>query len=423
MIAMVAVNEITSLIENGQLEKAMSAYREILEQGNDEEKFLLSEELFRFGFMEETETLIESLLKNYPEEGELHVLLAETRIELGKEEEAMLTLEKVDKDDPAFPQALLLLADLYQMEGLYEVSENKLLEAKRILPDESVIDFALGELYAHQGKLAEAIQYYETVLKVHEEIGGVNINQRLAETLSAGGSFEEALHFYDIALEQKLEINTLFGYAFTALQAGYNKTAIEKFEELKTLDPEYHSLYLYLAKAYEREEMAEEAFEAVKQGIEQDEYNKDLYFYGGKLALKLPDEDTAEKLIREAIALDPGFMEGVLVLNKLLLKQERYEDVLELIGAADYNEEEEPQILWDAAIAYQHIEDYSQALNKYQLAYTFFKDNKEFLSDYGYFLIEEGKMAEAAEILSMLVEKEPGNEEFREMLERLTENQ
>jgi tetratricopeptide (TPR) repeat protein len=423
MIAMVGVQEITNFIENGQLEQAMAAYKTILEKGSDEEKFLLSEELFRFGFMEETESLIESLLKNYPDEGELHVLLAETRIELGKEEEAMLSLEKVKNDDPAFPQALLLLADLYQMEGLYEVSENKLLEAKRILPDESVIDFALGELYAHQGKLAEAIQYYETVLKMHEEIGGVNINQRLAETLSAGGSFEEALHFYDIALEQKLEINTLFGFAFTALQAGYNKTAIEKFEELKALDPEYHSLYLYLAKAYEREEMAEEAFEAVKEGSEQDEFNKDLYFYGGKLALKLPDEEAAEKMLREAIALDPGFMEGVLVLNKLLLKQERYEDVLELVRAADINEEEEPQVLWDEAIAYQHIEDYSQSLNKYQLAYTFFKDNKEFLTDYGYFLIEEGKMVEAAEILSMLVEKEPGNEEFREMLERLTENQ
>ncbi|WP_079509546.1 tetratricopeptide repeat protein [Mesobacillus jeotgali] len=420
---MVEVQEITNLIENGQLEQAMDAYKAILKKGSDEEKFLLSEELFRFGFMEEAEALIESLLKNYPDEGELHVLLAETRIELGKEEEAMLSLEKVNKDDPAFPQALLLLADLYQMEGLYEVSENKLLEAKRILPDESVIDFALGELYAHQGKLAEAIQYYETVLKAHEEIGGVNINQRMAEALSAGGSFEEALHFYDLALEQKLEINTLFGFAFTALQAGYNKTAIEKFEELKALDPEYHSLYLYLAKAYEREEMAEEAFEAVKEGIEQDEFNKDLYFYGGKLALKLPDEEAAEKMLREAIALDPGFMEGVLVLNKLLLKQERYDDVLELVRAADINEEEEPQVLWDEAIAYQHIEDYSQSLNKYQLAYTFFKDNKEFLTDYGYFLIEEGKMVEAAEILSMLVEKEPGNEEFREMLERLTENQ
>ena len=420
---MVGIEEITAYIENGQLEKAMAAYQDILTKGNDEEKFLLSEELFRFGFMEETEALLESLLNNYPDEGELQVLLAETRIELGKEEEAILSLEKVKAEDPSFPQALLLLADIYQMEGLYEVSENKLLEAKRLLPEETVIDFALGELYAHQGKLMEAIQYYETVLKSREEIGGVILNQRMAETLSAGGSFEEALQYYEKAIEQKLEINTLFGYAFTALQAGYNKTAMEQFEELKTLDPEYHSLYLYLAKSYEREEMIEDAFETVKQGIEQDEFNKDLYFYGGKLALKLPDEESAEKLLREAIALDPGFTEGVLVLNKLLLKQERYDAVLDLLREADLNEEEEPQLLWDEAVANQHIEDFSQALNKYHLAYTFFKDNKEFLTDYGYFLIEEGKMAEAAEIFSKLVEKEPGNEEFRELLDRLTENQ
>ncbi|MGA9225329.1 MAG: tetratricopeptide repeat protein [Mesobacillus sp.] len=420
---MVGVQEITEFIENGQLEKAMAAYQDILAKGSDEEKFLLSEELFRFGFMEETGALLESLLKSYPDEGELLVLLAETWIELGKEEEAILSLEKVKADDPSFPQTLLLLADIYQMEGLYEVSENKLLEAKRMLPSEPVIDFALGELYSHQGKLMEAIQYYETVLKTSEEIGGVNLNQRMAETLSAGGSFEEALHYYEKAIDQKLEINTLFGFAFTALQAGYNKTAIEKFEELKTLDPEYHSLYLYLAKSYEREEMIEEAFETVKLGIEQDDFNKDLYFYGGKLALKLPDEEAAEKLLREAIALDPGFTEGVLVLNKLLLMQERHKDVLDLLREVDLNEEEEPQLLWDEAVAYQNIEDFSQALNKYHLAYTFFKDNKEFLTDYGYFLIEEGKMDVAAEIFSKLVEKEPGNEEFRELLDRLTENQ
>ena len=208
MIIMVGIEEITAYIENGQLEKAMAAYQDILAKGTDEEKFSLSEELFRFGFVEETEALLESLLKNYPDEGELLVLLAETRIELGKEEEAILSLEKVKADDPSFPQALLLLADIYQMEGLYEVSENKLLEAKRLLPEETVIDFALGELYAHQGKLMEALQYYETVLKFTEEIGGVNLNQRLAETLSAGGSFEEALQYYEKAIEQKLEINT-----------------------------------------------------------------------------------------------------------------------------------------------------------------------------------------------------------------------
>ncbi|WP_210365481.1 tetratricopeptide repeat protein [Bacillus sp. REN3] len=420
---MASVNEIVGYIENGELDKAMSAYKDILAKGSDEDKFLLSEELFHFGFLEETDALLSSLLEDYPHEGELQVLLAETKIELGKEEEAILLLEKVTREDPAFPQGLLLLADLYQMDGLYEVSEKKLLDAKALLPEEAVIDFALAELYAHQGKLIEAVKFYGKVLESSDEIGGVNISQRMAEALSAGGSFEEALEFYSKALDQKLEINTLFGFAFTALQAGHNKTAIEKFEELKALDPEYHSMYLYLAKAYEREELIREAFETVIQGIEQDNFNKDLFFYGGKLALKLPDETEAERLMREAIALDPGFTEGVLLLNKLLLKQERYEAVIELIRAAEFDGAEEPQLLWDEAVALQETEEFSQALNKYQQAYTFFKDNKEFLTDYGYFLIEEGKMAEAAEVFSKLMKKEPGNEEFRDLLERLTDDQ
>lgn len=415
------IEAITSLLENGNVEEAMANYERILHVGTEEEKFLLAEELFRFGFLEETKKLLESLLQSFPDEGELLVLLAETELELGEEEKAMLILEKVRPEDHEYPQALLLMADLYQMNGLFEVSEQKLLQAKQLLPDETIIDFALGELYAHQGRFSEAIDSYEKVAQERSEVAGVSLNQRLAESYSSGGSFEEALRFYEKAIEERLEINTLFGYAFTALQAGKNKTAIEKFEELKALDPEYHSLYLHLSHAYEHEEMLEEAFATIKSGIQQDEFNKDLYYYGAKIALKLEQEEDAEKLLREALAIDPSFTEGALVLNKLLLKQERYEDVQDVISNIDFNEEEEPQLQWDAAISSQHLEQYSQALNKYQLAYTFFKDNKEFLTDYGYFLIEEGKIAEAAEILSILVKMDPTNLEYQELLERFTE--
>jgi tetratricopeptide (TPR) repeat protein len=415
------IEAITSLLENGNVEEAMSNYQRILSVGSEEEKFLLAEELFRFGFLDETKQLLESLLQSFPNEGELLLLLAETELELGDEEKAMLILEKVLPGDIEYPQALLLMADLYQMNGLFEVSEQKLLQAKQLLPEEVIIDFALGELYAHQGRFIEAIHSYEKVLEERTDVGGVSLYQRLAESYSSGGSFEEALSFYEKALEERLEINTLFGYAFTALQAGKNQTAIEKFEELKALDPEYHSLYLHLSHAYEHEERLEEAFDTIKAGIKQDEFNKDLYYYGGKIALKIDREEEAEGLLREALAIDPGFTEGALVLNKLLLKQERYEDVLDVISNTDINEEEEPQLLWDAAISSQHLEQYSQALNKYQLAYTFFKDNKEFLSDYGYFLIEEGKIAEAAEILSILVKMDPTNLEYQELLERFTE--
>ena len=58
----------------------------------------------------------------------------------------------------------------------------------------------------------------------------------------------------------KMELNTLFNYGFTALQAGFNNKAIEKFLELKEIDPEYYSLYIHLARAYEREEEPEKGY-------------------------------------------------------------------------------------------------------------------------------------------------------------------
>ncbi|RYI31251.1 tetratricopeptide repeat protein [Bacillus infantis] len=414
------VNKIISLLENGQHEEALRDYAQILDKGSHEERFVLAEELFQLGLLEESKALIERLLESYPDEGELLVLLAELHIDLANEEEAMLVLERLSEKDPSYPQALLLLADLYQMEGLYEVSEQKLLKAKSILDEEVIIDFALGELYLEQGKFIEAIKSYEKVLETSQEIAGTNVNQRMAEALSAGGAFEEAIPFYEKALEARLEINTLFSYAFTALQAGINRTAIEKFKEVKELDPEYHSLYLHLARAYEREEELENSFEAVQEGIKHDEFNKDLFFYGGRLALKLARENEAEDMLRMALVLDPEFTEAALTLNKLFIKQERYRDVLDIVDTMEAQEEEEPQFLWDAASALQELEEYSLALNKYQQAYTYFKEQSDFLSDYGYFLMEEGKWAEAAEIFKKLLGQDPSNEEYLDIVQRLS---
>jgi tetratricopeptide (TPR) repeat protein len=416
------VNKIITLLEDGHHDEALRGFNEILVEGSNEERFMLGEELVQLGFLDEAKALFEKLLQVYPEEGELLVLLAETLIELGHEEEAILELEKVNHLDQSYPESLLLLADLYQMEGLYEVSEQKLLKAKTLLPNEVVIDFALGELYFEQGKFLEAISAYNKVLVKEHEVAGVNVNQRMADSISAGGAFEDALPYYEKAMEEKIEINTLFNYAFTALQAGLNRTAIEKFIELKELDPEYHSLYLYLARAYEREEELDNAFHSLKEGIKQDQFNKELYFYAGKIALKTAQEEEAERMFREALALDPEYTEAAFTLNKLLIKQERYEDVIEIITLLEKENVEEPRLYWDAAIAYQEIEEYSQALKQYESAYTFYKDTTEFLIDYGYFLIEEGKKSKAVEVFNKLILMDPSNEEYQDVYQRLTED-
>ncbi|MFC4800589.1 tetratricopeptide repeat protein [Neobacillus sp. GCM10023253] len=415
------IKKIITMLENGQHKEALNEYNVVLQSGMPEEKFLLGEELFQYGFLDEARALVENLLNSYPEEGELLILLGEILIEAGEEEEAILVLERISELDVHYAQSLLLMADLYQLQGLYEVCENKLLKAKEILPNEIIIDFALGELYSEQGEVTAALNAYEKVLKETTEVASVNIYARMADLLSASGVFEEALVYYDKALEEKLEINTLFGYAFTALQAGYNRTAIEKFIELKELDPEYHSLYLLLGKAYEREEELENSLRIVQEGIKIDEFNKDLFFYGGQIAAKLGKLPEAEQYLREALVLDPGFTQAVMVLNKLFLQEERFEDVLLLLSDLGLTDDEEPQLLWDSALAYQKLESYSKALDKYKSAYTFFKNNETFLQDYGYFLMEEGKTTPAAEIFKQLLAFDPTNSEYLDVLERLGE--
>ncbi|MEL3972649.1 tetratricopeptide repeat protein [Rossellomorea oryzaecorticis] len=410
---------LTSLQE-GHLEEAKKHFNESLKFGSHEEKFSLAEELHHLGFLEEARELYENLLMYYPGEGELIIELAEVLVEMDLEEEAIEQLSHIEENDISFPRALLLMADLYQMQGLFEVSEQKLLKAKNLLPDEPVIQFGLGELYSETGRFLEAIRFYQQLIENGTtEIGGTYIHQRLAEAYSVGGSFEEALAHYEKALEEHLEINTLFGYAFTAYQAGYYETAIEKLVSVKELDPDYHSVYLLLAKAYEHEEELDESLNVIREGIKQDEFNKELSLFGGKISLKLGLDKEAEKFLRDALALDPGYVEAALLINKLFFTQDRYEDVHEIAQMLTAEGEEEPQLTWDLAKAYEGLEQYNHALKQYRAAYTYFKNHEEFLTEYGQILVEEGLRADAIEIYKQLLDMDPSNDEWQDLIERL----
>lgn len=415
------VEKAIDLLRKGEFEQAKILINRIKASESVEDLLILAEEMFQLGFMEEAKDLFEHLIAMYPGEGELIVSLAEILVDMDQEDEAMLLLEKIDPKDEVYPSALLLEADLYQLQGMEEVSERKLLMAKDLLPDEVLIDFALGELYFQQGKDQKAIESYNLVLPHETEIGGVNINQRVAEALSSTGRFEEAMPYYETAIGEKLEINTLFEYALTAYQAGFFETAINKFIELKELDPEYHSLYLPLARSYEQLEELDKSLETAKDGIRADQFNKELYLFAGKITIKKGKAEEAEALFREALAIDPGYLEAALTLLKLLSQAEKHEDVLETIESIRSYGEDDPQFDWLSAVSQQNLEQYKEALNSYHKAYNSFNNNQDFLEDYGFFLIEEGDRHTSREIFNRLQKMDPANDEYALVLERLEE--
>ncbi|WP_108671133.1 tetratricopeptide repeat protein [Peribacillus acanthi] len=413
---------IIDLFKKGNLQQAEKKIKELAASNDYEEILLTAEEAMELGFFDHSIPLYEALLEGYPNEGELIITLAELYMEQDREEEALQLLSQVKQDDEMFASALLLEADLYQMQGLSEVAEQKLAKAKLTLPNEPIVDFALAELYYQEGRFGRAIDSYKKVRESHVELAGVNIDQRLAESYSNSGQFEEALPYYELAIADKTELNTLFEYGFTAYQAGYPTKAIQLLTELKNMDHEYHSLYVPLASAYEQLEELEQALETMEQGIKVDEFNKELFFKAGKLALKLQKTEKGIEFFRQAIALDPGYLEASLTLIKIFQHEERYDEVVETIESIRKYGEDDPQFDWMLASAYQHQEQYSLSLKHYEEAYNFFKTNPEFLEDFGYFLLEEGKFNEAEEIFNKLLELDPTNEEFIQVVERLGEN-
>lgn len=410
------LDQIVQLVEQGEVERALSLAEQIKQNGSDEERYMLADQFFSWGWLEEAESLVRTLLARYPDERELQLFLAEIYTEMDKEEEALELLMDIEEDDPYYVRACLLMADLYQMQGLDEVSEQKLLKAYEKMPNEPLVQFALAELYFTSGQYQKSLLYYEQVMKQTKTIAGTVLAQRMAEAYSLLGEFEQALSYYEQALSERFDAHTLFQYGFTAYQAEAYKTAIAKLSELKALDREYVPLYLFLAKSYEQEGDIQQSYEIAKEGLTIDEWNKQLLVYAGKIALKLGKREEALKYIEQALNIDPGYLEALFIWTSLLFHEERYEDVVRVIQQAIEQGEYDPQFEWELAKAKQKLEMYDQALKHYEEAYTFFKDDPNFLYDFGYFLFEEGRREKAKDIFEQLLRIDPTNEEIAHMM-------
>lgn len=410
-------------LQKNQLEEAMDFFEQAMKEDTDEELYLLADSLYQLGFLKETERINLQLLERYPEDDELRVSLAEIAIESNELETAMNWLLEVTEESLVYPQTLLVLADLYQVQGLYEVSEQKLLKAKEILPDEAVIDFALAELHFSMGKYAQAIHGYEELMAQGlTEFSGVNLAVRCGSSYSALGDLEQAILYLEQSLEEKENVDTLFQLGFSYLQDKQYRRSIETLNKLKELDPNYTTLYPYLAKGHEEENELDKALEIIKEGLRVDQYNYELFYYGADIAIKLENESLAEDYYLKAIQLDPENSGVQLSYTNLLLQQERYDETVEMIQKILAQNEVDPQFYWNLALANEGLEEYSAASIAYQKAYPAFRQNKDFLKSYIYFLREEGERTIIKDVLSDYLDLEPGDVEMLEILEEINSN-
>ncbi|AIY05744.1 hypothetical protein Plano_1779 [Planococcus sp. PAMC 21323] len=409
---MANIEQIQKAVEQGDPNLLNTLLDDYLLKGDPDEQYGLSEWLAEIGFVEEAIKVIEHLQYIFPEEAQLTIDRANLLIDADREDDALNALMEIPKDNELYAQALVSLADLFQLQGLLEAAENRLNEAIDLMPEEPLLQQAKAELLLDSGRYLESAKIYQELEAQQVVIEGVNIAERLAEVYSAGAAYEEALPYYEKALEDFATPDVLFGAAFAAFQTRQYEMAVRRLDELIGVDPDYFSAYLLKAQSYNMAEDYQPAYQAISEGIARDEFDKELYLFAGKLALKLGKAPEGVEHLRQAIALDPEYMEAIYTLVSYFHAQEQDAEVLELAEMVIESGDDWAGLYPMVAEAYERLENYKQATVYYEKAYSSFRDDVVFLKKYALFLIEEGKRELALEIIKELQVLEPENPEW-----------
>lgn len=403
--------------EQNNSDEAIKIIKEILSSAGDEEKYQAAYLLFDFGFMKEAKDIIENLLRDNKTNSSYKSLLADIHIELNEDEKAIQLLHDINPRDESYLPSLIQLADLYQSQGLFEVAEQKLHEAKSINPEEEIIDLALAELYFSLGNFSKCIPIYEHFITEHSSIGGIILASRLGEAYAALGNHEKAFTYYEQIQDETPDI--LFKFGLSAFHLERYQVAIQKWTESIELDPYYYIVYRYLGEAYYLENMLDEANEVVQLGLTYDEHNDELFYLAAKIAQRRKQTDKAINFIQQAIKMNPERREFTLFYISLLRESFREEEVVGYLLEALNNDYFDPVFEWELAKSYYEIDEFEKALKYYGEASKYFEEDAKFLYEYGYILIEAGKIVKGKEILNKYVRLEPADYDTIELLNRL----
>ena len=413
MIALMQNSEkMIAALSNQDLTHANKYFERALKEDDDEMLLDLGAYLESIGFLPQAKQIYLKLRERFPE---VNVNLAQIAAEDDDLTEAFLYLDAIDETSPDYVSALLVMADLYDMEGLTDVAREKLLLATDISPDPLVL-FGLEELDLDLGHFKEAIDYYAQ-LDNREilELTGVSTYQRIGHAYAALGKFEAAVEFLEKAVEIEYDDQTVFELAVILYDMEEYQKANLYFKQLETMNPDFDGYEYVYALSLQKENQGSEALRVVQQGLSKNSFDSNLLLLASQLSYEQHDSRSAESYLLEAKQVSDDTEEVLMRLSNLYLEEERYEDVVALDDEAIDN----VLTKWNMAKAYRQLEDEDKAYEAYHDLEADLYDNPEFLQDYAYLLYEYGYRKQAQKIAEHYLTLVPDDMAMADFLENL----
>ena len=402
-----------SAIEAQDLVQAEQWFEKALLEDSDSILLDLAEYLESIGFFLQAKRIYNKLAPLYPQ---VNLNLAAIASEDGDLEEAFGYLEEIRSNDPWYVNALLIKADLYQMEGLPDVAREKLVEASQ-LSDDPIITFGMAEIDFELGNFTQAIKEYATLdnRTIYEQTG-ISTYQRIGVSYASLGKFEAAIEFLQKAIELEYDESAVFELAVILYdQEDYQKANLY-FKQLDTLSPDFEGYEYIYALSLHADHQAEAALFIAQQGLNKNPFDSQLALLASQVSYELHDTEKAESYLLDAWDNADDLEELALRLTNLYLEQERYEDILAL------EDQDCDNVLtrWNIARSYQALENIEKARELYGELHRDLRDNPEFLEEYIYLLRECGELERAkqeAQHYLSLVPDDSAMQEFYDSLD------
>lgn len=378
-------------IQNQDLEHANKYFKKALKEDDDEALLELAEYLESIGFLNQAKTIYEKERASFPE---VNINLAQIAAEDGDIEAAFTYLDAISPDSDAYLSALLVMADIYDMEGLADVAREKLLLASQI-SDDPLVTFGLAEIEMELGHFSEAIKEYAKLDNRDVlEMTGISTYQRIGKAYASLGKFEAAVEFLEKAIEIEYDDETVFELATILYDQDEFQKANTYFKQLDTMDPDFQGYEYVYALSLREENKTEEALRMAQKGISKNAFDDRLLLLASQLAYELHDAAQSESYLLSAKEVAEDEEEVLMRLTNLYLEEERYEDVIA------FAKEPIDNVLtkWNIAKAYQGLEADKKALALYNDLAADLGENPEFLHDYAYILREFGQKEHAHQV-------------------------
>lgn len=412
-------DEVIQTIDDGDFSKVDSLIQDSLLEDDDQTQFSLAETLMSRGLSVQAKTIYDHLLTIYTTEGQILSRLAEIAVSDGDSDQALDYISQIAPDSPAYAENLLVSADIYQSQGLYEVSEQKLLTGIREYPDEEVFKFALAEVYFDENKFSKALTYYDMLLDMGiKNYSGISIVFRKASSLAGDGQYEAAISEYEKlnALELNEDAQFQLGFLYNQVK-NYNKS-IAILEKLLETNRDYPTAYPILAEDYLNIKKNEDAFKYAQLGLNLNELDDRLYqiaFDAGTA------EDSAEavKILETGIKKVENPLPLIVKLSDYYITKGQFKANLDLLSGRDVNNN--PKLTWNLAKSQFETDDVNDAQENILLVLDDFKDNLDYLSDLIEILRSTGNNDVLRPALALYLKQDPDNEAMQNLLDQMNE--